>query len=190
MDRFSSEVALRKVNSNEQDAIACLTREHNVMRRLFRSYDHLASSGGDNEKKSETVGQICFKWCVHIQIEEELFYPAAKVLTGVDEQLMHALLDHAGSRELVAMLDEMEPGDANFDSSVAVLAAYVLPHIDEEEEVIFPRLRELGMEMTLLGQAIAQRQIMLSGNATPARSPRPHRRAHGVAASLPEHTLT
>jgi len=175
MVRFNPAPAIRRAGVCEHDAIACLTRDHAVIRRLFRYYEHLAMYGGDNEKKAETAGQICLKWCIHIQIEEEIFYPVAKVLLGGGSSFQHALDDHAGSCELVAMLDELEPGDANFDPTVAVLAAYVLLHMDAEEDALFPRLRQLGMETTLLGQAIAQRQRMLSGDITHVGQARPRR---------------
>jgi hypothetical protein len=124
MVRFNPAPAIRKVNMRDHDAISCLTRDHDIIRRLFRYYEHLVRYDGSNDQKADTAGQICFKWCVHIQIEEEIFYPAAKVLLRADSRLEHALDDHAGSRELVAMLDELEAGDADFDGTVGVLAAH------------------------------------------------------------------
>ena len=69
------------------------------------------------------------------------------------------------------MLDEMEAGDPDFDATVAVLAAYALPHMDEEEGDLFPSVLQLGMEVSLLGQAIAQRQKALNGDITSASPP-------------------
>lgn len=139
MVTFSLVPAIAKINGSEHDALACLTRYHSVLRRLFRYYEHLVVHGGNKLKKEEVAGQICFKWCIHTQIEEELLYPIARKLMGEKFRLQHSLDDHSGSRELVAMLDKIPPGDANFDPTVAMLAAYVSPHMDEEEQVLFPQ---------------------------------------------------
>ena len=179
MVRFNPAPGVRKANAREHDAIACLIREHDVIRKLFREFEQLAEHGGTNEEKAETAGQICFLWSVHMQLEEELFYPAAKAVLGATAKQQHALDDHKGSRELVAMLDELEPGDTDFDATVAVLADYVLTHMAEEEADVFPELRQRGMEIDMLGRAIAFRRKVLIGDIT--------RAAPSPPSAAPEH---
>ena len=84
MVRFNPAPAIRKVNMRDHDAISCLTRDHDIIRRLFRYYEQLVKYEGSNDQKAETAGHICFKRCVNIQIEEENCNPAAKVLLRTD----------------------------------------------------------------------------------------------------------
>jgi iron-sulfur cluster repair protein YtfE (RIC family) len=146
------------------DALNFLNRDHENIRQLFRTYEQSVNYADLPARKSEIAGQICFEWCIHIQIEEEIFYPA---IQGISDLVHHAIRDHQGSRELVAMIDEMEPGDAEFDAAVSVLAAYVIPHLTEEEEMIFPKVRAAGLNTLVMGQQLARRYKDLHYNVAP-----------------------
>jgi len=150
----------------EVDAIDLLRRDHHAIKRLFVDHQRAIRRGGDPEIRAEIVGRICFRWCLHLQIEDEIFYPAARLALGTDALIGHALMDHTGSRELVARLDEMEIGDTDHDATVAVLCAYIVLHMDEEELAIFPRLRDSGLDTLALGRLMAQRQRTLHRDIT------------------------
>ena len=147
--------------AREQDALALLTHDHTVIKKLFRDYEDLLGLPGDPERKAQIVGEICFQLSIHMQIEEEVFYPAVRTSLGWTALIDHALSDHLGGKELIAKLDEMEPVDADFDASVAVLGAYILPHMDDEQAVIFQEVRRAGLNTAALGQRMAQRQRVL-----------------------------
>ena len=96
-----------------------------------------------------------------MQLEEDIFYPAARAAFGGDPALDHALLDHGGTLELIDRIDRMRPEDPDFDAAVAVLRAYAVPHMGEEEREIFPRLQSAGVDTVALGVLIAQRLEVL-----------------------------
>jgi hypothetical protein len=62
---------------------------------------------------------------------------------------------------LIARLDEMEPGDADFDAVVFTIGAYIEPHIDEEQELLFPAIRRSGMDVAVLGRRILEHRKLL-----------------------------
>jgi len=156
----------RKSFPREIDALDLLAHDHHSIERLFHDYERLARRQGEHERKGELVGQLCFRLSIHIQIEEDIFYPAARAAIGSDATLAHALCDHGGAKELIARLDEMEPGDDDYDATVAVLNAYILAHMAEEQDVIFPKLRSAGLDMQALGRRLAERQKALHQDVT------------------------
>ena len=156
----------RLSNPREHDALDLLTRDHDAIKRQFQAYERLLSRGCGGELKAALVGRLCFGLSLHFQIEEDLFYPAVSEAIGAEAALAHSQKDRLGCRELIARLDEMEPGDADFDATVAVLAAYVVPHMDEEQSEIFERVRQAGLDTLALGRRMAQRQRVLCDDVT------------------------
>jgi hypothetical protein len=150
----------------EVDALDLLSREQLGIRRHFRDYELLVSRGGDAEQKAAAVGRICDACCVHLQLKDELLYPAARSVLGSDPLLAHLRWNQAGSLELIAQLDEMEPKDADFDSCVAQLGARLLPHLDAERQEIFPRLRSSGLDLGGMGMQMAARRRALQADIT------------------------
>jgi len=129
----------RRASLRRKDALSLLMGDRDVVQRLFRDYEQLLARQAEPDLKGELAGRICFALSIHWQIEEELLRSAAQAPIGRDERLAHAQLDRAGGRELVAMLDALKPGDADYDAAVAVLAAYVMPDMGEAQAVLYPR---------------------------------------------------
>jgi len=162
----------------EVDALDLLVRDHHAIERLFRDYRRLTRREADPERKAEVAGQICFRLSIHMQIEERLLYPAARIALASQAVFDHALDDHHGAKELIVRLDEMEPDDADYDATVAVIDAYIGPHMAEEQAVIFPALRRAGLDMAALGREMAQlRQQSLHQDVTRIGLPQPARGA-------------
>ena len=156
----------RKSILREVDALDLLAHDHLTIERLFHDYARLARRQGEHDRKGELASQLCFRISIHMQIEEDIFYPAARAAIGQDATLAHALRDHGGARELIARLDEMEPGDADYDATVAVLSAYIVPHMGEEQDDIFPKLRSAALDTQALGRQLAERQKALHEDVT------------------------
>jgi hemerythrin-like domain-containing protein len=155
------------------DALDLVALEHDVIRRHFREFELSIKRSLHAECKATIVDRICFTCCLHLQVEEEILYPAARSVLPADALLEHALCDHAGSRELIARLDELEPQDADYDPTVAVLAAYLLPHMDEEQRELFPRLRNSPLDLHGVGRQLAARHKALLSDVTRIGLPPP-----------------
>lgn len=139
------------------DALDWLARDHAILAGLFDDYEQLRQRSGGQFDRASHVQTLVVSLSQHMQLEEDIFYPAARTAFGPDPALDHALLDHGGTLELIDRIDRMRPEDPDFDAAVAVLRAYAVPHMGDEEQEIFPRLRSAGVDTIALGVQIAQR---------------------------------
>src|SRR5262245_60005120 len=62
--------------SKAQDAIKLLKADHDEVEELFAQYEKQKKKGDTD--KAELIDKICTALTVHAQIEEEIFYPAAR----------------------------------------------------------------------------------------------------------------
>jgi hemerythrin superfamily protein len=139
------------------DAIALLTADHEKVSGLFEEYERLGARATASKKKIAT--QICLELTKHATAEEEIFYPAVRAASKDAEDLVdEASVEHASAKDLIAQILGMEPGDALYDAKVKVLSEYIKHHVGEEEGEMFPKARQLGLDLAALGQAIEQRK--------------------------------
>ena len=59
--------------------------------------------------------------------------------------------DHQHTDVLIATLDGMSLDDAHSDQLMRELISAITAHIQEEENDLFPRIEQVGMDMTPLG---------------------------------------
>jgi hemerythrin superfamily protein len=144
------------------DAITLLRDDHENVRKLFTRFEQ----AGDNAKKEkqEIVSKIIEELTVHAFIEEELFYPTVKGLEPQgggeepEELVKEAEEEHAQVKTLLAELEGMTSEDEYFDAKVTVVIDNVRHHAEEEEEEMFPKVREaMGRnELQDLGQRMLE----------------------------------
>lgn len=137
-----------------QEATALLRADHKAVNLLFEQYESSKSS----TKKKALVEQICTELTVHAQIEEEIFYPQVKEALKDKELIPEATVEHATLKDLIAQLEEGEPGDEMYDAKVKVLAEYVKHHVKEEQTEMFPKAKESKLDMYALGEQLQQRK--------------------------------
>src|SRR5579863_9620072 len=126
--------AQRKSGSVAGSAITLLKQDHREVEAFFEEYEELEN----NRQKAELARKICNALKVHTQIEEEIFYPAARKATGDEDLLDEALVEHAGAKHLISEIEAMKVGDALYDAKVRVLGEQIKHHVKEEEEELFP----------------------------------------------------
>jgi hemerythrin superfamily protein len=145
-------------NLDSRNGIDMLRADHEVIRNLFAEYSRLGRNDHEAEK-AELVAEICRKLTVHAQLEEEIFYPAAR--DALDSApLDEAAVEHAALNELLGQLRVMNLGDDLYDAKVTVLGEYVNHHVNEEENKIFPQVRS-ALDINTLGERIMLRRADL-----------------------------
>ena len=144
----------------EQDAIALLTADHKKVKGLFSQFDKLKDKGSDAEK-SDLVTTICNELKVHTTIEEEIFYPAVRKAIEDSDLMDEALVEHAGAKDLIAQLEDMNTDDDLYDAKVTVLGEQINHHVKEEEGEMFPKAKRAKVDTADLGAKMLKRKAEL-----------------------------
>jgi hemerythrin-like domain-containing protein len=144
----------RRASPPPGSAIALLKQDHREVEEMFDDFEELEG----NAAKGKLARKICLALKVHTQIEEEIFYPAARKATGDDDLLDEAMVEHAGAKDLIAQIEKMKPGDDLFDAKVTVLGEQIKHHVEEEEDELFPEIEDSKMDVAAIGKQMAARK--------------------------------
>jgi hemerythrin superfamily protein len=122
------------------DAIELLTQDHREVEQLFERFEQAT---GDTEQKGKIAQEIIQELSIHASIEEEVFYPEVRAAVPASEGLVeHSLEEHQEVKEALAELDSMGPGDPGYHQKMMRVITDVTEHVQEEEEKMFPKVRE------------------------------------------------
>ena len=144
-----------------EDAIAMLTADHKKVKALFKEFEKLKENDGSADKKAAIVERVCDALKVHAEIEEEIFYPAVREAIEDGALMDEALVEHAGAKDLVAQLEEMDPDDDLYDAKVTVLGEQIDHHVKEEEDDMFVRAKKAKVNTAELGAEMTERKDAL-----------------------------
>jgi hemerythrin superfamily protein len=100
---------------------------------------------------------------VHTAIEEEIFYPAVRQAGGeeLNETTDESVEEHHVVDLLMSEIRSLDAGDDAFVAKMTVLMENVEHHASEEEDEMFPKVRELLDEQRLeaLGQELERAKV-------------------------------
>lgn len=145
------------------DAIELLTNDHRKVEALFEQYGQ--------SHDPEVAEAICTELAVHSSIEEKVLYPAVgKDLRGGGRMRSHAEHQHQEVKDLIF---ELEREGLSAERSAALMERMkraVSAHVNEEEEKIFPILRDtLGDDgVAALGSSLAEARESIEHEAESA----------------------
>jgi hemerythrin superfamily protein len=156
-------VPVRQTPARKQsDALSLLIADHKEVHQLFRAYERLKKAKGGAAERQQLAGRICRSLSVHAQIEEEIFYPAARA-ANVEQDLMdEAAVEHASAKVLISQIERMVASQKNFDAKVTVLGEYIDHHVKEEETEMFPKCRRSSMDLMALRAQLEARKAELT----------------------------
>lgn len=140
------------------DALQVLKQDHDKVRGLFEEF-RTAADADDGAKMGELASQIFHELEVHTTIEERVFYPAVRDAGGgeLDELTDESNEEHHVVDLLIEEVKSLSPSDDRFKAKMTVMMENVEHHASEEEDEMFPevrelmdatRLQELGQELT------------------------------------------
>jgi ferritin-like metal-binding protein YciE/hemerythrin-like domain-containing protein len=139
------------------DATLLLIQDHREAMGYFSWYEAAA----DKATRIAVAKKLCATLRAHMQVEEEIFYPLAREATGDDALVGHAIEEHAEARKLVQRAEaDMERGKAP-DEAIAALKPAIEDHVEDEENKLFPELREADLDLYDLGRRVAARKVEL-----------------------------
>jgi hemerythrin superfamily protein len=149
------------------DAIRLLEKDHREVEQLFERYRRAS----DPKAKNRLIEQITEALSKHMAAEEQALYPVLRDGIPDGKSLMRdAVKEHREARGLLAEIASSAMGSFDMDAKVATLRLAIDHHVKDEEEKIFPRMRESMDAKTIsaIGTRIAAAKK--SSPAEPSRS--------------------
>jgi iron-sulfur cluster repair protein YtfE (RIC family) len=138
----------------QQDACTLLDDDHNQVIRLFEQY----KAAHDARRQQLLASQIGRELAVHMQIEEEIFYPAFQQATGDQEVLNDSLKEHREARALLARIE----ADRQNARLMLELEDAILHHVNDERDKMFPKARATpGLDLMQLADRLQARKSEL-----------------------------
>jgi hypothetical protein len=137
--------------------------DHTHVLSAFHQYE----IGSSPRLKKGLADQVCLAIEIHAQLEEELFYPALRVVAD-DEVLRKSTPEHDEMRGLISRLRAMTVADPAFDGTFFELMRHVMHHVADEETLLLPAAERLiPDQLPELGARMARRRLELAGPRTP-----------------------
>lgn len=122
------------------DVIAELTADHEEVEELFVNIQELPS--GDARRKMY-ADQVTMELVRHSVAEEAYLYPAVREhLPNGDSIADRELDDHATAERIMKELEGCDAGDPRFDDLITHLMTTIRDHINDEENTLFPQMRQ------------------------------------------------
>lgn len=134
------------------DAITLLTQDHRTVDELFERFEQTAEPG----QRRQLVEKMIEELSIHAAIEERELYPVMHRVLSDDDPVEEAEHEHAEAKAVLAVLAQLQPDDGHFEEMVEELIADVRHHVEEEENELFPMLRDVVSDQDLedLGQRL------------------------------------
>ena len=123
------------------DAIETLEKDHDRIRSLFAEL---------NETTEPQELQDCFDKLSNIltipeKAEEQVLYPEANNCQGTGEVIAKGYEDHDKGDQMVLEIKSLNPSESEFKQKVKELQSFMLRHLEEEENDLFPKVSQ-GMD--------------------------------------------
>ncbi|WP_332827277.1 hemerythrin domain-containing protein [Ramlibacter sp.] len=137
--------------------------DHTHVLSAFHQYE----VGSPARLKKGLADQVCLALEIHTQLEEEIFYPALRVVADTDI-LRKSTPEHDEMRGLISRLRNMPVADPTFDDAFFGLMRHVMHHVADEETQLLPAAeRLLPDQLGELGAQMTRRRLELAGPRTP-----------------------
>ena len=137
--------------------------DHTHVLTAFHQYE----IGSSPRLKKGLVDNVCLAIEIHAQLEEEIFYPALRVVAD-SEVLRKSTPEHDEMRGLISRLRNMPVADPAFDETFFTLMRHVMHHVADEETQLLPAAeRLLPQQLSELGAQMTRRRLELTGPRTP-----------------------
>ncbi|MCM2251469.1 MAG: hemerythrin domain-containing protein [Ramlibacter sp.] len=140
------------------DAVDLLDADHIAVKKLFGQYKQLAESDAPGPERQALADRICLELSVHMQLEEEAFYPPVRQAVGDEDIMDEADVEHEGARKLIAEISSMKPDQSHFDAKVKMLGEMIDHHVGEERGKVFPKARQSDLDLVAMAAQLKDRK--------------------------------
>ena len=140
------------------NAISLLEADHVKVKKLLRELGETTDRGV--KTRTELFATIKGELTVHETIEEEIFYPELKAHPKAKDIVLEGYQEHHVVDLLMGELEALDVADETWGAKAEVMRENVEHHIDEEEDDMFRKARQVFErdELEDLGRRMADRK--------------------------------
>jgi hemerythrin superfamily protein len=149
--------AKSNASAHARDAVSLLEADHREVETLFGQFERAR----DEDQRLQLAQQICLELRIHMEIEEEIFYPTSRDFLSHDEIVNEAIVEHQAAKDLMDAIEGVDPADMMFDARMLVLKEQIERHVEEEEKALFPQVQKSDMDLDAVGAKLAARKRAL-----------------------------
>jgi hypothetical protein len=157
------------------DVFEVLSADHRELQRLLSELDVGPDGATDlpdaeQQVRASLSATLITEAARHEAVEHQYFWPAVRDRLRDGEELSaHATAQEADAVEALARLDQLSPGDPDFENLVAKLTPATVEHIGFEEDHVWPQLH------AVLSTADAEQlgEMLIDGKKTAPTRPYP-----------------
>ena len=120
------------------DGIESLEKDHDRIRNLFSELEGTT----DPQKLQDSFEKLGNILTIHAEAEEQVLYPEASNCEGTQELIDKGHQEHDKGDQMVLAIKSISPNESEFQEKVRELQEFMLNHLDEEENDLFPRVRQ------------------------------------------------
>lgn len=135
------------------DVIELLEHDHREVEQMFAEFESATSA----EDRRAIADKVIIELVRHSEAEEQAVYPVmAKKIDGGKDLVEHEIDEHSKAEEIMKKLDGMPADDPQFAVLMNQLKAAIEEHVQEEEGIAFPKLRQASSaeELEKMGSVV------------------------------------
>ena len=118
------------------DAIELLKDDHKKVEKIFTAME-------SKDDRQRLFPELDRELSVHAEIEEKIFYPAAKEVEPTRDLVLESIEEHKQIKMVLADLEQTDKTTDEWGAALKVLKEDVMHHVGEEEEELFPKVRKI-----------------------------------------------
>lgn len=115
--------------------------DHAVVERLFS--DILRTSSANKARREELFHALRDAVIKHAHAEEKVFYPTLRDKKPSHDMIEHGLDEHHAVEALLSKVESIPADSDDWLDAVETIHAKIKDHVQEEENDIFPKARQL-----------------------------------------------
>lgn len=134
------------------NALETLKADHRKVSELFEQV-----KATESEKQHQKLfNQIKAELETHTHIEETVLYPALEQYEELKDLVLEAYEEHKQVKTLIREIDRLVEGSEKLDAKLKVMGENVEHHVEEEENEMFPKVKQLlsSDELDSMGQQL------------------------------------
>jgi hemerythrin-like domain-containing protein len=137
-------------------ALTLLMDDHQKLKKMLKDGDETTERAV--KTRTELLERLTAELKAHERIEEEILYPVLKEHAEAKEIVLEGYQEHHVADLLIAELHKMDLQDERWGAKWSVLKENIEHHIEEEEDDMFKKARNLlgRSELESLGDQMAE----------------------------------